>query len=205
MRVVVARGRILEEFCRLLQQKGVPVSRPDNRRLLIPVSNGVELLVARPDDVPPLVSQGVGALGVVGLDTLREQEAELWELLDLGIARCRLVLAVPPSLSTLYPAPRPWRVATRYPRLTKAWFADRGVPVEVVRLSGAVESAVETGVADMVVDLADTGRTLRAHGLQEREVLLTVSSWVVAHPSGYYRHYEQVMAFLRPLVGEVAG
>jgi ATP phosphoribosyltransferase len=177
----------------------------ENRRLVRPLRQGVEIIIARPDDVPLLVQQGVASLGAVGLDSLREQDAQLFELLDLRIGLCRLCLASPKELEFSAHPRRRWRVATRYPRITTRWFSEHGYLVEPVPLTGAVEAAVECGIADMVMDLVDTGATLKAHNLFERATLLQVSTRLVAHPVRFYQQYAELKPFLLEiahLVGE---
>jgi ATP phosphoribosyltransferase len=200
-RLLVPRGRIFQEFLSFLETRGVYVDRKDgDRRLLLPTSLGWEILITRTDDLPSLLEGRAGSIGVIGLDTLREFSPPLLELYDLQIGSCRLVLAVPENVVFPGTNRKKWRVATRYPRLTEQWFLSRGIPYEVIPLTGAVESSVETGIADCVVDLADTGETLRSHKLKEEEILLPVTSWLVAHPMGFYEEYERILDFMSILI-----
>jgi ATP phosphoribosyltransferase len=206
IRWAVARGRIFEEILPLLKTLGLEDPREDpqnNRRLVRPLREGVEIIIARPDDVPLLVQKGVATLGAVGLDSLREQDAQLLELLDLRIGICRLSLASPEGIELHLQPRRRWRVATRYPRITTRWFSEHGYLVEPVPLTGAVEAAVDCGIADMVMDLVDTGATLKAHNLLERAVLLQVSTRLVAHPVRFYQQYEEIKPFLLEIAQQI--
>lgn len=199
IRWAIARGRIFEEILPLLRSlglKGSGESEVESRRLVRPLQEGVEIIIARPDDVPPLVQRGVATLGAVGVDSLREQDAQLLELLDLEIGKCRLCLATPEGVEIRQNPRRRWKVATRYPRITMRWFHEHGFGLDPVPLTGAVEAAVECGIAEMVVDLVDTGTTLRAHNLVERATLLEVSTRLVSHPVRFYQQYEELKPFL---------
>jgi ATP phosphoribosyltransferase len=180
IRIAVPKGRVTEALGPLLARAGLGASLADadDRRLVRPDGDGLCFLVVKPDDVPTYVAFGAAELGVVGTDILEEHgRDDLYRPLDLGIGRCRIVVAAPRGRT---PPPVP-RVATRYPAITRRAFAARGVPVEVIALSGSVELAPAAGLADLIVDVADTGRTLRDNGLVERETLLHVTSVVVAN------------------------
>lgn len=204
----MARGRIFQEIQPLLKALGMNTEEVEgeaNRRLVRSLGKKVEIIIARPDDVPLLVQKGVATLGAVGLDSLREQGIQLLELLDLKIGVCRLCLASPPGVEITLQPRRRWKVATRYPRITLQWFTEHGYGVDPVPLTGAVEAAVECGIAEMVVDLVDTGATLRAHNLKERATLLEVSTRLVSHPMRFYQQYMEIKPFLLEiahLVGE---
>lgn len=154
-----------------------------SRRLLVPSADGsLEFLFVKPADVPVYVESGAADLGVTGTDVLRETEADVLEPLALGFGACRMVVASPES------APYPSlpggitpRVATKYPRLTRRFFADSGIGVEVITVSGSVEVAPLLGLAHWIVDLVDTGRTLRENGLVERVRILDVGAVIVVN------------------------
>jgi ATP phosphoribosyltransferase len=180
LRIAVPKGRIAEALRPVLAAAGLDagLGDPADRRLVRDDSNGVRFLFVKPDDVPTYVAYGTAELGVVGTDVLEEHgRDDVYRPLDLGIGRCRIVLAGPKGKK---PPPVP-RVASRYPAIARRAFAERGIPAEVIPLSGSVELAPATGLADLIVDIADTGKTLRENGLIEREVLLQVTSVVVAN------------------------
>ena len=184
IRIAVAKGRILRDALPLLAAAGCEarVDPETSRKLIIPTADAaVQLVIVRPGDVPAYVRFGAADLGVTGKDVLLEQRGlGFYELLDLGFARCRLVEA-----RRADPAPdterRRLRVATKYARVARDWFAARGVQTEIVALSGSVELAPLTGLAERIIDLVDSGRTLRENGLVEIETVAEISARLVAN------------------------
>ncbi len=143
---------------------------------------GIEFLVVKPGDVPVYVESGAADLGVTGTDVLRETGADVLEPLELGFGFCRLSVAAP--VDAPYPALPGGitaRVATKYPRLAQAHFAAAGRPVDIIRVNGSVEVAPLLDLAHWIVDLVDTGSTLRANGLVERETVLECGAVLVAN------------------------
>jgi ATP phosphoribosyltransferase len=153
------------------------------RKLLIPSSDpSIEFLVVKPGDVPVYVESGAADLGVTGTDVLRESGADVLEPLELQFGFCRLVVAAP--VNTSYPAldgGMTARVATKYPRLAQAHFAAAGRPVDIIQVGGSVEVAPLLNLSHWIVDLVDTGNTLRANGLVERETILECGAVLVAN------------------------
>lgn len=179
--VVVAKGRIMDSLQDLWTEVGFswPIHE-GSRQLWFPAKDDQPgLIVARARDVPALVARGVADFGVVGLDVLEEYpDAGLVRVLDLQLARCRLVLA---AQEPHWPE-GPVRVATKYPEITRQFFHHRGHPVETVGLSGSVELAPVIGLAPYIVDVVDTGKTLQQHGLYVVETILRSSAQLVANP-----------------------
>jgi ATP phosphoribosyltransferase len=165
------------------RRAGAEPSADAGRRLLIPSSDpSIEFLVVKPGDVPVYVESGAADLGVTGTDVLRESGADVLEPLELGFGFCRLVVAAPagapyPSL----PGGITARVATKYPRLAQSHFASVGLPVDIIQVNGSVEVAPLLGLAHWIVDLVDTGNTLRANDLVERETVLACGAVLVAN------------------------
>jgi ATP phosphoribosyltransferase len=155
------RGRAL--FCRLAS-----------------TSPALEVAVVRSRDIPRLLTARVVDVGIVGRDVVAEAALPLWTTVGLGFGACRIVLAVPEGRS--WDPSRPWRIATRYPRLTRGWMRRRGVEGQVVRLAGSVEVAPRIGLADAVVDVMETGATLAANGLVPVETILESWAVLVARP-----------------------
>jgi ATP phosphoribosyltransferase len=189
--LALSKGRILEDAAPLLARLGLaPDAGLDDRRLRLPSKDpGVQLLVIRPADVPTYVEYGAADLGIVGKDVLMEHGGEaLYEPIDLGFAKCRLVVAAPEKGdSPLFPAKpekrgqSPLRVATKYPELTRRHFADKGQQVEIIKLYGSMELAPLVGLADCIVDLVNTGGTLKANGLKEIETIAEISARLVVN------------------------
>ena len=168
--LALPKGRLLDPALDLLRELGVSGVDPDSRKLIFAdAGRGLEILLLKPADVPAYVTYGAADLGIVGKDILLEQEPDVYEPLDLGFGFCRLVVAEPRALwERDDPAKWSWvRVATKYPRLTEQYFSARGIQVEIVRLDGSIELAPLVGLAERIVDLVQTGETLRANGLVE--------------------------------------
>jgi ATP phosphoribosyltransferase len=147
-------------------------------------AHAVDMLLLKPDDVPTYVEYGTADLGVCGRDVLVEREADVYHPVDLAIGRCRLVVAGRADAVAL-PTGRMPRVATKYPRAAAAHFAQRGVQVEVVNVQGSVELAPLTGLADLIVDIVETGSTLAQNGLEVKEEIVAISSLLVANRASY--------------------
>nr|NIN36758.1 ATP phosphoribosyltransferase [Gammaproteobacteria bacterium]NIO61396.1 ATP phosphoribosyltransferase [Gammaproteobacteria bacterium] len=163
--IAVSKGRILSESLPLLAKAGIePAEDPESsRKLILETSQaGVRLLVIRAADVPTFVEYGAADVGIAGKDVLLEHESsELYEPLDLGIAKCRLMLAEPENQSR---SNGRLRVATKYMNTTRSYFAEQGTQVEIIKLYGSMELAPVMGLADKIVDLVDSGNTLKANG-----------------------------------------
>jgi ATP phosphoribosyltransferase len=180
--LALSKGRILEDSAPLLAKLGLaPAGGLDARRLRLPSRDpAVQLLVIRPADVPTYVEHGAADLGIVGKDVLMEHGSEsLYEPLDLGFGKCRLVVAAKKGRRA-GGARRP-RVATKYPEITRRHFGARGEQVEIIKLYGSMELAPLVGLADCIVDLVDTGNTLRANGLVEVETIARISARLVVN------------------------
>jgi ATP phosphoribosyltransferase len=180
--LAVSKGRIYEEALPLLAEAGIvtTVDPDESRKLILPTSrDDVRLLIVRAADVPTYVEYGAADLGIAGKDVLVEYGGEgLYEPLDLGIARCRLMTAG--RQGTVWSGHR-LRVATKYVATAKRFFARCGVQAEIIKLYGSMELAPLVGLADCIVDLVDTGNTLRANGLEPRDLIMEVTSRLVVN------------------------
>ena len=187
--IALSKGRIYEETKPLLEAAGiVPAEDPEtSRKLILPTGNpGVRVIIVRASDVPTYVQYGAADLGVAGRDLLIEHGGRgLYQPLDLGIARCRMMVAVPEDFD--YPAAvrkgARLRVATKYIQIAREHFAAKGVHVDLIKLYGSMELAPLVGLADAIVDLVDTGSTLRANRLKAVEEILAVSSRLIVNPA----------------------
>jgi ATP phosphoribosyltransferase len=181
--LAVSKGRILADLLPLLAGMGIePAEDPEtSRSLIIPARGGaLRLVIVRAADVPTYVEYGAADLGVAGKDVLLEYPGEgLYEPLDLGIAQCRLVVAGPVGGAEC--AAGRLRIATKYVRTTRRYFAEKGDQVEVIRLYGSMELAPLVGLADRIVDLVDTGNTLRANGLAVLETIAGISARLIVN------------------------
>lgn len=172
--IALSKGKLLEPTLALLQRAGY-ASRglsPDSRRLVFECPDaGATLLIVRPSDVPTYVEYGAADVGVVGKDVLLEQDRDVYEPLDLGLGYCRVVVAALEGQARRDRLSSRIRVATKYPNITERYFNQKGIPVEIIKLYGSVELAPVVGLADRIVDLVSTGRTLKEHNLVEVEVI----------------------------------
>lgn len=187
VKIALAKGRILDEALPLFERVGLkPVDSPStSRKLVLDTESGkAQLVVIRSADVPTYVQFGAAHLGIVGKDVLLEHGGDdLAELLDLGLARCRLVVAEPRALAE-QDDPARWqrlRIATKYPNITRRHFAAKGVQTQVIKLYGSMELAPLVGLSDRIVDLVDTGGTLRANDLAEVESITDISARLIAN------------------------
>ena len=187
--LALAKGRILEETLPLLRAAGVePAEDPDSSRKLIIATRRADLrlILVRAADVPTYVQYGAADLGVAGRDLLAEHGGQgLYQPLDLGIARCRMAVAAPEGFDYEAAVRRGarLRVATKYIRTAREHFAAKGVHVDLIKLYGSMELAPLVGLADAIVDLVDTGNTLRANKLKVVEEILPVSSRLIVNPA----------------------
>jgi ATP phosphoribosyltransferase len=202
--LALPKGRLFAPALDLLRRAGINGLPADEPRRLIftDLARGLRVLILKPLDVPTYVEYGAADLGVVGKDVLLEQEPDVYEPLDLGFGLCRLVVAEPRALwERDDPSKWSWvRVATKYPSLTRRYFAERGIQVEVVRLDGSIELAPAAGLAERIVDLVQSGETLRANGLVEvAEILVSTARLIVnrAAQKTAYRTVSQLVDALR--------
>jgi ATP phosphoribosyltransferase len=184
LKVAMPKGRINKPAVKLLREAGVPIPEDfdDSRKLIIPLPDAqIEFIMAKPVDVPTYVEYGVADIGIVGKDVLLEENRDVYELLDLGIARCHMSVI---GLPDWQPVTNP-RVATKYPEVASQFFRERGQQVEVIKLNGSIELAPLIGLADRIVDMVETGRTIRENGLVELEKIFEITSRLIANRVSY--------------------
>lgn len=203
--IALSKGRILKDTLPLFAAAGIePLEDISQSRKLIFETNqpGVRLLVIRATDVPVYVQQGAADLGVSGKDVLVENGAfNLYEPLDLEIAKCRLAVAgtSPECLQKSRP-----RVATKYVNIARRWFAEKGQQVDIIKLYGAMELGPLVGLSDVIVDLVDTGNTLRANGLQPLEDMMDISSRLVVNQAAMKTKHAAITQLVDQLAAAVA-
>jgi len=195
--IALTKGRILEETLPLLAAAGIePLEDMEKSRKLVfeTTQEGVRLLLLRGADVPTYVQFGAADMGVSGKDTLMENGADgLYEPLDLNIARCKLMTAGVKGLVT--PAGR-IRVATKYVNIAKQYYASQGRQTDIIKLYGAMELAPIMNLADEIVDIVDTGNTLRANGLEPREFIADISSRLIVNKASMKMKHVQIQAII---------
>ncbi len=189
--IAIPKGRVTRALSPLFVRAGIDPAPLllDDRRLVRQSEDGsLRFLLLKPDDVPTYVEYGAAELGISGRDVLGERGYDLFQPVDLGIGRCRMVVAGQPD----HVVPALPRVATKYPRTAAAHFAARGVQAEVIYVQGSVELAPLVGLADLIVDLVESGATLRDNGLVEHETISEISSVLVVNPSLYKLYHETI-------------
>ena len=198
--IALSKGRIFEETLPLLEQAGItPVDDPETSRKLILDTNqdDVKLVIIRAADVPTYVSYGAADVGVAGKDVLMEHGGtDLYEPLDLKIARCRLMVAGPSSGEI---SGKRLRIATKYVKCTQRYYADRQEQVEIIKLYGSMELAPLVGLADRIVDVVDTGNTLKANGLVPLEHIADISSRLVVNRASMKMKHARITGFIAAL------
>jgi ATP phosphoribosyltransferase len=205
--LALPKGRLLENALDLLREIGVDGVEAESRRLIFEhPRRGLRLLFLKPADVPSYVAYGAADLGIAGKDVLLEQEPDVYEPLDLGFGFCRLVVAEPRVLAERDdPSRWSWvRVATKYPRMAEQYFSARGVQVEIVRLDGSIELAPLVGLADRIVDLVQSGETLRANGLVEVAEIARSTARLIVNRASMKTEYTRIRALIEELKPRVA-
>jgi ATP phosphoribosyltransferase len=190
--IAMPKGRIFEEAYELLIQAGyqLPTEMELSRKLLIEIpEEKIRFILAKPMDVPVYVEHGVADIGIAGKDVLLEQQRTVHELLDLKISRCYIASAGLPNTKLNEVAPR---IATKYPTIATNYYKEIGEQVEIIELNGSIELAPMINLADRIVDIVSTGRTLMENGLVEYERIADVSSRLIANPVSYRMKSERI-------------
>jgi ATP phosphoribosyltransferase len=205
--IAVPKGRLLEESSALFERAlGVSPKRllEGTRKLAADAPEvGLRFISIRAGDVASYVEHGAAAVGIVGLDVLREEPRDLYEPLDLGIGRCRVIVARPKDAKPLPRGVAP-RIATKYVALAAQHFARKGIPAEIIPLHGSIEVAPSLALADAIVDITETGETLKANGLVIEEEVLDVSARLVVNRVALKLHAERLRRLIASLREAVA-
>lgn len=205
--IALPKGRIFTEATECLVKAGVlskPISDKSRKLILRDQETGIRVLILRNHDVPIYVERGAADLGVIGRDVLLEQGRDVYEPLDMKVAPCRLMVAAPEGMTWADLTGRiSLRVATKFPAITTRFFEQMGVQAKIIRLYGNVEIAPATGVADLVVDLVDTGGTLRANGLAPIREIFSATARLIANRASLKTNYKKVSAIIEQLKGVI--
>lgn len=201
LKIALSKGRILEETLPLLAHAGIiPVDDPNKSRKLILDTNldDVKLVIIRAADVPTYVEYGAADVGISGKDVLMEHDSsELYEPLDLKIAKCRLMVAG--KVNEQLPTHRRLRIATKFVKITQRFFAQQAQQVEIIKLYGSMELAPLVGLADQIVDVVDTGNTLRANGLEPKAHIADISSRLVVNKAAFKTNHTKIQQLIQKL------
>ena len=201
MRFVLPKGRLLGPSLELLRKAGLEIVPPEGRSL---ISADGRVSIARAFDVPVYVEHGID-VGIAGSDVVEERGSDVFVPLELPFGKCRLSLAMPAERRLEPEEMEGYRVATKYPVVTQAYFSELGVEVDTIKLHGSVELAVKAGIADAIVDIVETGSTLRANGLVEVAKIMDVSAQLLVNRISQKVRFEEinglVMAIRRVIDG----
>ena len=198
--IALSKGRILDQTLPLLEKAGISISKSEleSRKLILDTNlNDVKVIVIRASDVPVFVQHGAADIGIAGKDVLLEHGANgIFELLDLGISKCRLMVASKKdqdiNKSTL-------KVATKYVKSAKEYFYKQGKQVEVIKLYGAMELAPIVGLSDCIVDLVDTGNTLKANNLVPIELIQEISSRLIVNSAAFNTKHKEIKQWIQKI------
>lgn len=200
--IALSKGRILKETLPLLEAAGIRLLEDpeSSRKLIFDTSrDDVKIIIIRATDVPPYLQYGGADIGVAGKDVLMEHGADgIYEPLDLEIARCKLMVAAKKDAPAINGR---LRVATKFVNIARRYFASQGVQAEVIKLYGAMELAPLVGLADRIVDVVDTGNTLRANGLEPTELIAQISSRLIVNRASMKTRYAEIQPII-DLIGE---
>ena len=186
LNVALPKGRLADKVCRALTDTGynvAPVEKDDRRLVFTDGDNGIRYFLVKPADVAVYVERGIADVGVAGQDILLEYAPDVYELLDLKIGKCRLAVA---SKNEYRDEPnRPLVVATKFVNVTKSYYAGKNRNIEIIKLNGSIELAPLLGMSDVIVDIVETGTTLRENGMKVFEEIVPVSARLIANKSSY--------------------
>lgn len=182
LKIALTKGRLEKSTVALFEKMGLDVSAFENkgRKLILPVGDDITVVLAKAPDVITYVEHGVCDIGVVGKDTIFERSGAFYEVLDLGFGKCRFALAVPEG-ANFYDGYDVKRLASKYPHVTRDYFARKGMDVDIIKIEGSVELAPLLGLVDGIVDLVETGNTLRENGLVAIEDVMQVSARLIVN------------------------
>jgi len=180
--IALAKGRLTELSIDILEKCGVNCSElrdPGRKLIFFDHLNSIRFILVKPSDVPTYVEYGVADIGIVGKDTLMEENRPLYEMLDLGFGKCKLCIAGFPNQKDRAITIAHKRVATKYPNIARNYYAKKGEMIEIIRLSGSVELGPLIGLSDVILDIVESGMTLKANGLVILEEICDISARMV--------------------------
>ncbi|PSL33002.1 ATP phosphoribosyltransferase [Planomicrobium soli] len=203
--IAMPKGRIFEEAYELLVNAGydLPKEIDDSRKLIVEAPNEkIRFILAKPMDVPVYVEHGVADVGIAGKDVMLELDRSVHELLDLGISQCYIATAGLPNTEMNPVTPR---IATKYPRIASRFYRGMGEQVEIIELNGSIELAPMIGLADRIVDIVSTGKTLKENGLVEYEKIVDITSRLIANPVSYRLKQDRIQELVEKLRKQAMG
>ena len=202
----MAKGRLAKDSLKLFEQIGITCEEmkdKDTRKLIFTNEElGMRFFLAKPSDVPTYVEYGAADIGIVGKDTILEEGRNLYEVMDLGLGKCRMCVCGPESAKELLSKNEIIRVATKYPNIAKDYFTNKkNQTVEIIKLNGSVELAPIVGLSEVIVDIVETGSTLKENGLEVLEEIVNLSARVVVNQVSLRMEHERINKLLSDLKG----
>ncbi len=202
--IALTKGRLAKQTMKLLEQIGISceeMNDPATRKLIFTdEARRLRFFLAKGPDVPTYVEYGAADIGVVGEDTIMEEDRKIYEVLDLGFGKCRMCVAGPESAKKLLNGQQQIRVATKYPKIARDYFNEtKNQTVEIIKLNGSIELAPIVGLSEVIVDIVETGSTLKSNGLKVLEEVCPLSARVVVNPVSMRMENERITALLRDM------
>lgn len=205
LKIAIAKGRVADKVSRLLQDTSdyKDIIDLNSRKLIFDdEEKEVEFFLVKPSDVPVYVGSGAADVGIVGKDVLMETESQVYEIMDLKTCSCRMVLAGLPEGSRVRPIVR--RIATKYPRIAAEYFGRKAEAVEIIKLDGSIELAPIIGLSDAIVDIVESGRTLKENGLIVYEEICPITARMIVNRVSYKLKYGSINTFAAALDAAVS-
>ena len=200
MDIALPKGRLGDQVLKMLEQAGYGLKEDPNDTRKLTFENeeaGVRCFWVKPSDVGIYVERGAADIGVVGEDILLEYEPNVFELLDLGLGKCRMAVAGPKDFED--PGEAPLKVATKFPNVARRFYSGKSREIDVIKLNGSIELAPLLGLSDVIVDIVETGTTLKENGLAVLETVFPISARLIANKASYTFKHEKMMAVLEGL------
>ena len=197
LKIAVAKGRIAEKTQKILDKAGAFANIIDtkSRKLIfVDEERQIEFILVKPADVPSYVENAAVDIGIIGKDVLMESECKSNELLDLGFGACKMVVAGPPALKDNYSGIT--KVASKYPKITRHFFTEKKMHVQIIKLEGSIELAPLVGLSDVIVDLVESGKTLEENGLVVFEEICSISARLVVNKVSYKLKNKEINNFI---------
>ncbi len=201
LRIALTKGRLEEKTVEMLEKIDLDCSAVHNkgRRLILPVGNGeIEVVLAKANDVITYVEHGVCDLGVVGKDTILEKGGSYYELLNLGFGKCRFALAGPKG-TDFFSGYRAKTIASKYPNVARSYFENKAMDVRIIKIEGSVELAPLLGLSDAIVDIVETGSTLKENGLEVIDTVCTISARLIANTASLKLRKSEIEALVEKM------
>lgn len=203
LRIALTKGRLEKDTVALFEKIGYDCDavRNKERRLILPVGDSLEVVLAKAADVITYVEHGVCDMGVVGKDTIMEHGSSFYEVLDLGFGRCRFALAAPKG-ADFWSGYSARTIATKYPATARAFFESRGMDVNIIKIEGSVELAPLLGLSDAIVDIVETGTTLKENGLEIVEEVCPISARLIVNVASLKLRKREIEALVSQMERE---